>query len=268
MDVAIRRVLPPRSDRADGKTPADPGHPGTSAKVTIDPFRTIVFPNAVREQRQTSGVKSLLALSNELPDIPYVRLSKIERGEVVARAEELQAIAAVLDLSDATDLLIDVDSVSFSMEQWANAQADLKPLNHEAEELAILLAAAFRARRTRDPEMTLTHLQQVYQLPTVIVFRIENAVKPFDRWNSTTIGCICAVLGQPGRDELVQFLRAAHESGHLAEWLTMVPGAEERERRTRERVRALRKELASLPPRQTAHTHKGPVAPERAGRPA
>lgn len=246
MDVAIRRAMPPSPDRTGGA--ALTGHVNSHAphEVIIDPFRTILFPNAVREKRQGAGIRSLLALSGNLPDIPYVRLSKIERGEVFARVEELQAIAAALNVSNAADLLIDVEAPSFSVEEWAHAQCDIKPLNREAEELAVLLAAAFRARRARDPKMTLAHLQQEYQLPTVIVFRIENAVKPFDRWNSATLGSICALLGQADRDELVRFLRAAHESGRLTEWLTIVPGAEERERRTCERVRALRKELALL----------------------
>ncbi|WP_163364596.1 helix-turn-helix transcriptional regulator, partial [Escherichia coli] len=83
-----------------------------------DFYRAIVFPNRVREQRQRHGFAKLLRLSAGIPEIPYIRLSKIERGEVVARPDELRRIAAALGIAPA-DLLLDIDSPDFDIAAWA-----------------------------------------------------------------------------------------------------------------------------------------------------
>ena len=51
------------------------------------------FPTALREHRQHHGLHRLMALSNRLADVFYLRRSKIERGEVAARADEMVRIA-------------------------------------------------------------------------------------------------------------------------------------------------------------------------------
>ena len=216
--------------------------------VAIDPYRTVLFPNRIREQRRRKGIESLLMLAGRLPAIPYIRLSKIERGEIFAKAQELHQIATVIGLDDPARLLLDVEAADFSIALWAGSRGETGELNRETEELAMLLAAAFRARRAGDPALTLARLQGDHGLPAVIVSRIENAVKPFDRWNADTIASVCALLGVRDRAALVDHLRTLHEKGALAEWLARIPGARERERRTRDRIRGLRTELSQLPP--------------------
>lgn len=218
------------------------------AEIAIDPCRAVLFPNRVREQRRRRGLESLLMLAERLPAIPYIRLSKIERGEVFARAPELRMIAAAIGLDDPSALLVDVEAPGFSTPLWAGSRGKAGELNREAEELAMLLAAALRMRRAEDPALTLARLQGEYGLPAVMVSRIENAVKPFDRWNAETIASVCRLIGVDGRAALAARLRALHDAGALAGWLRRVPGAAEREGRMRERIAALRAELERLPP--------------------
>jgi hypothetical protein len=227
--------------------------------IPIDPFRALHFPNAIREQRRRKGYDSLLGLSALLPEIPYIRLSKIERGEVFAKATELQRIGAVLGV-DAAALLVDVDAPDFSLNLWAGLRGEAMRFDREDEELAMLLAAAFRAQRAADDGLTLAHLQSRYGLPAVIVSRIENAAKPLSRWNAATVAAVCAVLGGAKRSELAAHLRALHASGALDPWLARIPGEAERTQRTRERIRALRHELARLPDLPPVDTPPNPQA--------
>lgn len=214
--------------------------------IAIDPYRSIVFPNALRERRLAAAIPSLIALSASIPGIPYIRLAKIERGEVLARAEELCSIARVLGLADPADLLVDVDTQDFAMERWAAEHAASRRVNDEAEMLAMLLAAAFRRLRATAPSLTLARLLEEHRLPSVIVSRIENAVKPFDRWNAETMRSVAALFGVADRDALITLLWNGYENGWLAEWLARIPGAAERQARTAERVGALRTELARI----------------------
>ncbi|MEO8724415.1 MAG: helix-turn-helix transcriptional regulator, partial [Sphingobium sp.] len=110
-------IAPERTFPSGGRTESTPHRSlssGEYRKIIFDPFRLLVFPNAIREQRRRKGWDSLLTLAASLPDIPYIRLSKIERGEVVAKAAELRAIAEVLGV-DAHALLVDVDAPNFSI---------------------------------------------------------------------------------------------------------------------------------------------------------
>lgn len=225
---------------------AQPVSLDTPRAIPLDPFRALVFPNAVREQRRRKGYEALLALCERLPDIPYIRLSKIERGEVFAKASELQAIATVLGVAPEA-LLVDVEAPDWSIALWAGLRGEATGHNREAEEQAMLLAAAFRARRADDPELTLARLQEHYGLPAVIVSRIENVAKTPDRWNAQTLAAICAVLEIGDSRELPARLRAAHTTGALDAWLARIPGAADREEKTRLRIAALRRELGRLP---------------------
>ncbi len=230
-----------------GHSPSDTTASASAVSVIeIDPFRMYSFPNALRERRAAAGFPSLLALSERLPEIPYIRLSKIERGEVFARAEELYRIAQVLGLHNPANLLIDPDAPGFSIKKWAGGRATGHLLNREAEELALLLAAALRRLRATQPTLTLARLHEEHRLPAVIVSRIENAVKPFDRWNADTVSALAGLFGVKDNDALIAFLRREHREGFLGQWLVRIPGATEREIRTRERVSALRTELARM----------------------
>lgn len=214
--------------------------------IAIDPYRAILFPNAVRERRLEAGIASQLALSALVPELPNIRLSKIERGEVFARAEELIRIAQVLRLEDPADLLVDVAAPGFSIRAWAGERMDNSAVAREQDELAMLLAAALRQLRAGRPALTMARLLDEYRLPAVMISRIENAVKPFHRWNVETIWALCALFEVPDRAGLIALLWGEFATGGLSEWLARIPGANEREARTRQRIAALRTELARM----------------------
>lgn len=248
-----KQYLRPRSTLLDGggndhdAVPRSFAAASTPPPIATDPFRTILFPNAVRERRIAAGFPSLLRFAALVPRIPYIRLSKIERGEVFARAWELREIANALNMNDPADLFIDVESRAFSMRNWARTHNGMPRLNPEMDELAVLLAAAMRERRASDPALTLTQLHADYGLPAVVLSRIENAAKPFDRWNGATAASLCALFGVADMRALAALLRQRHDMGSLAHWLDHVPGAKSREEKTRQRIHALRTELNAAP---------------------
>jgi len=131
---------------------------GVSADgLDIDRYRSIVFPNAVRELRKQQGFARLLGLSAVLPDIPYVRLSKIERGEVVAKASELRSIAMAMRVAP-EDLLLDIDDPAFDIAAWATELQDLTDEEIAEDRFAVLLAAAIRARRDADRSLSIVNV--------------------------------------------------------------------------------------------------------------
>jgi hypothetical protein len=170
---------------AKGKGKRQDGARAAIGEVPVDLYRCFVFPNRMREQRRAAGHAKLLRLASAIPEIPYIRLSKIERGEVVPRAEELRRIAAALNIAP-DHLLLDIDAPGFDIARWAEPFLDGAPADPAAERFAVLLAAAVRARRTADPALTIAAIEREYGLAPVNLSRIENAQKTFDRWNAAT----------------------------------------------------------------------------------
>lgn len=214
--------------------------------VDVDPYRAILFPNRLRDLRKRGGYETLLLLAENLPQIPYIRLSKIERGEVFAKAEELRLIADHLDIEPEA-LLIDISENDFDMGRWSEQRGQNSRVDWREEQRAIMLAALFRRTRQSDGGISLQRLDQEYGLPPVIVSRIENAIKPPRRWNADTLGNICRVIGVEDVEMLEARLQAALEEGLLSDWLGRVPGRDERERKTVAKVEELRLALLASP---------------------
>ncbi len=224
---------------------------GTAGEPMIDYYRTIVFPNRMREQRQRNGFAKLLRLSAKIPEIPYIRLSKIERGEVVARPDELRRVAAALGIAP-EELLIDIDAADFDIAAWAAPFGDGAQLDLEEERFAVLLGAALRARRTLDPALTIAVIERDFGLPPVNLSRVENAQKPFGRWNAAIHNALFALFGIDGEAALRAEVEQRHESGTLDPFLASIANPETRIARTRERVAEL----------TAALSQEAPMAPE------
>lgn len=225
--------------RAQAASPAMP------LSIPVDPFRTVVFPNRVREWRQRAGFARLLPFSGQIADIPYIRLSKIERGEVVPRARELRRIADALGIRP-EDLLIDLDAPHFSLERWAARFAERRAQDLPEEAFALALAAAIRLRRQADRTLTIAAIERVYGIAPVTLSRIENAQRPFARWNSATQAAICAVLGVPDETALRDSLTQPVADGVLQSMVAAIQNPALRNQRMRERMVALRAELELL----------------------
>lgn len=224
--------------RTDGKGKRGAGEP------VIDLHRAIVFPNRMREQRRRRGYAKLLRLASHIPEIPYIRLSKIERGEVVARADELRRIAALLDI-DPAELLLDIDAPDFNIARWAEPFDDGAEIDLGEERFAVLLGAALRARRTRDPALTIAAIERDYGLPPVNLSRVENAQKPFARWNPATQKALFALFAVTGEAALRSEVERQHRAGALKDFLGAIANPQVRHERSRQRIAELRAALAA-----------------------
>jgi hypothetical protein len=227
----------------------------------IDRYRSIVFPNAVRDLRRQRGFPRLLALSALIPDIPYVRLSKIERGEVVARADELRRIAVALEVMP-EQLLIDVEAPGFDIAQWAVDLQDWSARDLEEDWFAVVLAAALRHRREGDASLSIAAIERSYGIAPVILSRLENAYKTFDRWNAQTVRAVCALLGVPTVQALRAHVEQVRADGVLDAHIDLIASPSVRIGKTRAKVAALREELAGVAP--SAAPARPAVVPKRA----
>jgi transcriptional regulator with XRE-family HTH domain len=219
---------------------------GTAGEPMIDFYRAIVFPNHVRDQRQRHGFAKLLRLSANIPEIPYIRLSKIERGEVMARPDELRRIAAALGIAPA-DLLLDIDAPDFDIAVWSLPFSDGAEIDLGEERFAVLLGAALRARRTLDPTLTIAVIERDFGLPPVNLSRVENAQKPFSRWNPAVRDSLFALFGVADEAGLRRDVEQRHAAGQLDSFLAGIANPEARHARTRERIAELVAALEAEP---------------------
>jgi transcriptional regulator with XRE-family HTH domain len=210
--------------------------------VPVDPYRAFIFPNHIRELRRRAGYQKLIGLAHRLPGLTYIRLSKIERGEVTARAQELVEIAAVLGVAPDA-LLVDVDAPGFSIEDWATPFVGAPALDLEREEFAVLLAAAVRHLRSTDRALTIQAIGERHGIAPVNLSRIENAQRSFEEWNAPTRLAIAALFDAASETALRARIDQLHRAGDLDPWMASVSDPDARLRRTRERIDALRAEL-------------------------
>ncbi|GAA4217574.1 hypothetical protein GCM10022253_16430 [Sphingomonas endophytica] len=239
---------------------------GDPAATEIDRYRLIVFPNRVREHRKHHGYPTLLALAAELPAMAYIRLSKIERGEVVAKPDELRQIAAVLHVDPAA-LLLDVDAPDFDIAAWATDLQGMTPAEVEEDRFAVLLAAAIRARRDADRSLSIAQIERSYGLAPVILSRFENGYKPLARWNAQAVRAVCALLGAADVADLRAKVQRAHQEHLLDPYIPMIAGVAARQDKTRARIAALRRDLDSAPAPATATRPRRVIAPPAAHEP-
>lgn len=185
----------------------------------------------------------LLQLAARLPHIPYVRLSKIERGEVVAKAGEILAIAETLAVRP-DDLLIDIDDAGFDIRRWAADLQDWEAVDPEEDRFAVILAAALRARRDEDGALTIAVLERDFGIAPVILSRLENAQKVLERWNRQTIGALCRLFDVPDVLALRAHILSRHRMGQLDPYLNLIANPALRMDKSRARIAALKQELA------------------------
>lgn len=216
------------------------------AKATeIDAYRVLVFPNHIRKYRTQLNIGSLLELSENIDNITYIRLSKIERGEVFARSNEIIDIAKALRVAP-TDLLVDIDDPNFDIAEWAEPFLNKDRTTPEAERFAVYLAAALRLRRASDDNLTISALEQDYGLAPVILSRIENALKPLERWNEDIRAALRRLFNVDSDTALIRHVNAMQAKGDLDAILPQIANPQLRVKKSRTRIGALRKEIESL----------------------
>lgn len=213
----------------------------------IDRFRSFVFPNNIRKYRKARRMDSLLQLSQHIESTTYIRLSKIERGEIFARPEEMKNIAAVLGV-DVDLLFLDIDDPLFDIANWAADHMGPGGVDDAADTLAVLLAAAMRARRARDEELTIAVLERDYGIAPVILSRIENAFKSFDRWSPSIQDALFRLFEVADADGLTAYLHSAYADGDLDAVLPLIANPADRITKSRNKIRSLRAEVATPAP--------------------
>lgn len=213
----------------------------------IDTFQSCIFPNNIREYRKQKNIGSLLQLAQKIESITYIRLSKIERGEIFARADELKEIGAALRV-DPARLLIDIEDGDFNIADWAAEFHAPESIDLKANSLAVLLAAALRASRTSEGSLTIAALEMDFGIAPVILSRLENAYKSLDRWSTDIQQALFRLFGVTDADELERHLVEKHANGDLDATIPLVANPETRIAKTRARVLALREELAGQLP--------------------
>lgn len=218
-----------------------------AGEIPVDLHRCFVFPNRMREQRHAAGHARLLRLAAAIPEIPYIRLSKIERGEVMPRPDELRRIAAALGIAPAA-LLLDIDAPGFDIARWAEPFVDGTPPDLAEERFAVLLGAALRARRTGDPALTIAAIERDYELPPVNLSRIENAQKTFDRWGAPVREALFGLFAVPNETELRGHIAALHATGALDGFLAAIASPALRHERSRARIAELAAALETPAP--------------------
>lgn len=231
--------------------------------LNIDAYRLIVFPNTLRKIRKDKGFHTLLALSKTIQTIPYIRLSKIERGEVIPNVAELNTIGTVLGI-DPTDLLIDIDAPDFDIAHWAAALLDWQPVDARADQFAVLLGAAVRVVRTTNPNLTIAEIDRQFGIAPVILSRIEHALKPLERWNAATIKGLCELFAVKDEQALRIAVLAMADAGQLAGAVEAIAHPTVRESKTRSSVAQLHDVLTgkgSKGPRMRGPRGRRPKAP-------
>ena len=176
--------------------------------------RSTVFPNSVRDARQKKGFPSLTAFSEDFPDITYTRLAKIERGEIFPRADELVAIAKKLRVSPGA-LLVDVSDPSFDRDAWAreHVEASLSYRGGSVEDMK--LGAALRVKRKAMNRSTTA--MKDYFLAAATVSRIENAERPFSRWDEVVRDGVRMVFGAEDMSEMWAEVDRMSKEGEIAQ---------------------------------------------------
>lgn len=223
-----------------------------AAEPIVDPWRAVIFPNRIREHRLAHGRLKLLTFASGLPDIPYIRLSKIERGEVTARADELVRIAAAIGVAPA-DLLLDVDAPGFDIAEWFAPFAEGAVADDPAEaRMALLVAGAMRRLREGNPRLTAPVLEAEFAIPPVTLSRIENAQKGLARWNANTVGALCRLFDVADETALRDMVEEQQRAGALGHYFGSIAGPAARLDRTRQRIAALRVELKDAGTRAVA----------------
>jgi len=179
--------------------------------------RSTVFPNALRDVRRAKGFETLIDFhDNVAKKITYSRLAKIERGQAFPRADELMTIAQALGVPPSR-LLIDVNDPKFDREAWAkdHVEASLSYRGGDIEDMR--LGAALRIRRKELGRSTTE--MKAFNLPAATVSRIENADRPFKRWDETTRAGVRRAFGVQTMDEVKRIIRSYEKDGRLADMM-------------------------------------------------
>ncbi len=117
-------------------------------------------------------------------------------------------------------------------------------MDPKEDRFAVELAAALRIKREGDRAFSIAAIERDYGIAPVILSRLENASKTFDRWNEQTVRALCRLFGVADVRALRAHVADLRAEGALAGHFDLVANPAIRIAKTRGRVAALRSELA------------------------
>ncbi len=123
------------------------------------------------------------------------------------------------------------------------AQRSIGELRDERDRLKALVESGAGGASTLDPALTIAMIERDYGLPPVNLSRVENAQKPFGRWNPAVQRALFALFGVADESALRAEVEKRRATGVLDAFLATIANPETRIARTRERVAEL---LAAL----------------------
>lgn len=203
--------------------------------LTLDGVAVVAFPNRIRELRRSRGFHRLQALADAVPSIPYIRLSRLERGESFGRPAELRSIAAALSASP----------IALLPDQAAPPPITGNPATGVSS-AARKLGAAIRARRKG--RWTVSALHREFGMPPVTLARLESGSRPLERWNDATRAALRRLFGVADDAALIALVDHMFASGGLAEALLALNNSDRKLARVSRRMAVLRRELGEDEP--------------------
>lgn len=205
----------------------------SSSSATDTAF--VAFPNRIRELRRTRGFHRLRSLAEAVPFIPYIRLSRLERGESFARPDELRGIAAALSVAP-TALLPDLATTLATAAGRSGRQVS----TGEADAPRKLAASIRLVRKGR---WTVSEMHRRFHLPPVILARLEAGSRPLERWNDATRDALRRLFEVADDAALTATVEYRFAAGELAEELALLDDQGPQMARRSRRMAALRAEL-------------------------
>jgi len=188
-------------------------------KRTLPVAWDVLYPNAIAEVRVMRGYQSLMALSRAIPQIPYARLYKLERGTSIARESEITIIAKALRTRPATLMLSSMDAEQ--AQAWADSSSVHQRRVQGGDRQSVILAAAIRYEARRRTYLG-RHIIDILGIPWSTYHKMINAERPIDRWSDRAMLGIMKMMEVRSWDAVILRSQKLHESGVLSSHLQQV----------------------------------------------
>ena len=158
-------------------------------------------------------------------------MSKIERGEVLPKPQEIDILAKYLRVNP-LDFLLDIDNARFNISDWAKPFCKEVETPSDGDVLAIFLGAAVRMKRLANPLLTIATMEREFGIQAVNLSRIENATKPLEKISARLRQMLINFFNVTDEEALKLKLGAFFEAGMLDPYIGDIRNPVQRMART------------------------------------
>jgi hypothetical protein len=184
----------------------------TMRNVTLPTAWDILQPNTIAELRALRGFHTIRALSQAIPEMPYSRLYKIEKGTCIPRESELGIIAERLNTTP--DRLLLEGCTAAEAAAWSKVRSGRVQRASGGDAQAVTLAAAIRYEIKRMGLNTAEILRRA-DLPWTNYHRLINAEQSTHRWSDRTMAGAMWIMGQKTWDGVIVRSQELRDQGRL-----------------------------------------------------